>query len=75
MDKSLIGSLLLLISAIFYATRYISGSILMINSGEWSQEEYSLYLTYIPSGLMIFTVISLILGIVLIVWEYIKPQK
>ncbi|OEH53111.1 hypothetical protein AQ616_17680 [Oceanobacillus sp. E9] len=75
MNKSIFGSFLLLISALLYATRYLCSAIMMVNSGEWGEEVFSLYLSFIPNGLMVATVASLIIGIVFIVWEFIEKGK
>lgn len=68
MIKSILGSIFLLISAVFYSTRYISASIGVSNSDTWSIEEFNVFLKNVPNNLLIFSIISLLIGLVFLVW-------
>lgn len=63
MNKTHIGTSFLIIASILYAARYISGAMGAIGATEWSKEEFTKHLSYVPDGLMITTIIALVLGI------------
>lgn len=75
MIKSILGSVFLLISAIFYSTRYICASIGVSNSDTWSAEEFNVLLENVPNNLLILSVISLLIGLVFIVWSILDRPK
>lgn len=58
MNKTYIEIYFLIIASILYAARYISGAMGAIGATEWSKEEFANYLSYVPDGLMIATIIS-----------------
>lgn len=75
MIKSILGSVFLLISAIFYSTRYICASIGASNSDTWSVEEFNVLLENVPNNLLILSIISLLIGLVFIVWSILDRPK
>lgn len=75
MNKTHIGIHFLIIASILYAARYICGAMGAIGAQEWSKEEFANYLSYVPNGLMIATIIALILGVVFFVWGFIKSLQ
>ncbi|GIN25546.1 hypothetical protein J31TS2_21260 [Bacillus licheniformis] len=75
MIKSILGSVFLLISAMFYSTRYICASIGVSNSDTWSVEEFNVLLENVPNNLLILSIISLLIGLVFIVWSILDRPK
>lgn len=75
MAKSTYGSAFLLISAIFFSTRYICASIGLSNSRVWSLEEFSVSLKNVPNSLLVLSIISLFIGLVFIIWGFLERSK
>ncbi|GIN66377.1 hypothetical protein J41TS2_17980 [Bacillus sonorensis] len=75
MIKSILGSVFLLISAMFYSTRYICASIGVSNSDTWSVEEFNVLLENVPNNLLILSIISLLIGLAFIVWGILDRPK
>lgn len=75
MTKGIFGSIFLLISAMFYSTRYICASIGVSNSDVWSKEEFNVFLKNVPSNLLIFSIISLLAGLAFIVWDVLDQKN
>lgn len=70
MDKIQIGLTFLIIGSIFYATRFISGAIGAVNETQWGKDEFSTYMSYVPSSLMVITIIALLIGVFFVIWGY-----
>ncbi len=75
MNKSIFGSIFLLISALFYSTRYICASIGASNNGVWSIEEFNIFLKNVPTNLLILSIISLLIGLIFILWSVLEVKK
>ncbi|GAA0440184.1 MAG: hypothetical protein ACQEWU_11545 [Bacillota bacterium] len=75
MNKINVGISFLYMATFLYGVRYISGAMGVISSTEWSDEVFAEHMLFIPDGLMIATVITLILGIVFFVWGLVDNFK
>lgn len=68
MSRRTTGTILLFISALLYATRYLSAAIFGSGISSWSQELFQAMLINVGKGPVTFSVISLIAGLVYLVW-------
>lgn len=65
------GIAFIAISAFLISTKYISAAIFGSGVSSWSQDLFDRMLTYVGYTLNIFSVLSLLVGILYIVWgEY-----
>jgi len=67
MNKGSLGSVFLVISVVFYTTRYICAAIGLANNDTWSVEDFNVYLSNVPNNLLVLSIISLLIGLVFIV--------
>ncbi len=67
MNKTILGSIFLLISSILYSSMYISASIYASGETSKSKELFNIYLKYVGHGLMPIILVILIIGILLLV--------
>ncbi|MCR6098252.1 hypothetical protein HXA31_17400 [Salipaludibacillus agaradhaerens] len=72
MNKTIIGIAFLFMASILYATQFICGAFGAIGASEWHEEEFSRYMSYVPNGLIVATVIALVFGIAFFVWGIIE---
>lgn len=72
MNKTNIGISFLLMATILYATQFICGAFGSIGALDWHKEAFTRYMSYVPEGLIIATIIALILGISFFVWGLIE---
>jgi len=64
------GVIFCCISAFLYASYYISAAIFGSNVSSWSPELYGLMLDSIGNGLPVFAAISLIIGVIYLIAEF-----
>lgn len=72
MNNKLIGAIFCFISAILMCTRYLATAIFMSNVSSWDAELFSAGLKYVGSPLLVASVISLVVGISLLGYEFYK---
>ena len=78
MGKRGSGIALIAISAFLISTKYISAAIFGSGVSGWSQDLFDGMLSYVGITLNIFSVLSLLVGILYIVWgeyEELKRQR
>ncbi|PCD82206.1 hypothetical protein CNQ87_16520 [Lysinibacillus fusiformis] len=75
MIKGIFGSIFLLISTMFYLTRYICASIGVSKSSTWSTEEFNVFLKNVPNNLLILSIIFLLIGLLFIVCGVVDHLK
>ncbi len=61
-----------LIAAVLYASRFLAAAIFMTGLSSWSHELFEAGLNYIGSSLLTLSVISLVVGVVYLVWAELK---
>ncbi len=72
MNKRGTGVLFCLIAAILFASRYIASAIFMSGVSSWNSELFHAGLQYVGSSLNNFSIISLTVGIVYLLWAEIS---
>lgn len=75
MIKGILGSTFFLISAIFYSTRYICAAIGASNSSTWSIKEFDVFLKNVPNNLLVFSIVSLLIGFAFILWSFLDLKN
>lgn len=75
MNKGIMGAIFLLISTMFYLVRYICASIGLSNSDRWDLEEFYVILKNVPNNLLIFSIISLLIGLIFIIWGFLDLRN
>lgn len=75
MNKRGTGAIFCLIGSILFAARYITAAIFMSNVSSWDSMLFAEGLEYQGYGLLVFSVISLIIGAVYLVWAEIEERK
>lgn len=72
MSRRTTGTILLAISAVLYATRYLSAAIIGSSFLNWSANLFNTMLEYIGPGLVNWSLIALTVGIIYLVWAEIE---
>ncbi len=72
MSRRTTGTALLSISAILYATRYLSAAIFGSSIQNWNQNLFNAMLEYVGQGPVIWSIIALIAGIIYLVWAEVE---
>ena len=75
MSKRGAGVVFCLISAILFSARYLSAAIFMSNVNSWDSDLFQGALDCVGSPLLVFSVISLLVGIVYLLWEDFPKKK
>lgn len=76
MHKRTVGMTFICIAAFLYGVRYITAAIFGSNVSSWDSSLFKAMLNYIGNGPLIFSVLSLILGILyLIIAEFGEALK
>ncbi|WP_213423858.1 hypothetical protein [Bhargavaea massiliensis] len=75
MGKRGAGIAFIAISAFLISTKYISAAIFGSGVSSWSQELFDGMLSYLGYTLNIFSVLSLLVGILYLVWGEYKELK
>lgn len=75
MNKRGTGAIFCLIGGLLFAARYITAAIFMSNVSSWDRMLFAVGLEDQGHGLLIFSVISLIIGIIYLVWAEIEERK
>lgn len=75
MNKRGTGAIFCLIGSLLFAARYITAAIFMSNVSSWDSMLLAEGLEYQGYGLLVFSVISLIIGAVYLVWAEIEERK
>ena len=75
MNNKGIGSIFCLISALLMCTRYLSTAIYMSGVTTWSAELFSTGLTYIGAPLKVASIVSLVVGILFLLYGLYQDMK
>ncbi|MBD5089675.1 MAG: hypothetical protein HDT30_12860 [Clostridiales bacterium] len=75
MNKRGTGTIFCLIGSLLFSARYITAAIFMSNTTSWDATLFEASLEYQGNGLLIFSIISLIIGILYLVWAEIEEKK
>lgn len=75
MSRRTTGTVLLLISALLYATRYLSAAIFGSSlANNWSKELFDAMLQYVGQGLPTWGLIALIAGVGYLLWAEVEAM-
>lgn len=69
------GAIFCLIGALLFAARYITAAIFMSNVSSWDSALFAAGLEYQGNGLLIFSVLSLAVSIIYLVWAEVEEWK
>jgi hypothetical protein len=72
MSRRTTGTVLLLISALLYSTRYLSAAIFGSGMMGWSAENFQALLQYIGPQLSNWSLVALIFGVGYILWAEVE---
>lgn len=75
MNRRGTGAIFCFIGSLLFAARYITAAIFMSNVSSWDSLLFAAGLEYQGDGLLIFSVISLIIGAVYLVWAELEERK
>lgn len=75
MNKRGTGAIFCLMGSLLFAAIYITAAIFMSNTSSWDSMLFAAGLEYQGDGLLIFSVISLVIGAVYLVWAEIEERK
>ena len=75
MNRRGTGAIFCLMGSLLFAARYITAAIFMSNTSSWDSMLFAAGLEYQGDGLLIFSVISVIIGAVYLVWAEIEERK
>lgn len=75
MNKRGTGAIFCLIGSLLFIARYITAAIFMSNVSSWDSMLFAAGLEYQGYGLLIFSVISLVIGVIYLVWAEIEERK
>jgi hypothetical protein len=68
MSRRTTGTLLLFIAALLYSTRYLAAAVFGSSLTNWSAELFNAMLEYVGQGLVIWSVIALVTGLIYLAW-------
>lgn len=72
MSKRVTGAIFCLIAGILFSARYITAAIFMSNTSSWDSGLFKAGLEYQGNALLVFSIISLIVGIIYLIWSEIE---
>ncbi len=75
MSRRTTGTILLFISALLYATRYLSAAIFGSGVSSWSQELFQAMLINVGREPAVFSAISLIAGLAYLIWAELEARS
>ena len=75
MSRRTTGTVLLAISALLYASRYLSAAIYGSSSASWSTELFNAMLQYVGPGLARWSLVALVVGIVYLGWAELEAMR
>jgi hypothetical protein len=75
MSRRTTGTFLIGISAILYATRYLTAAIFGSGMMGWNQENFRALLYYVGTDLVIWGMVALVFGVVYILWAEIDAFR
>jgi hypothetical protein len=68
MSRRTTGTLLLFIAALLYSTRYLAAAVFGSSLTNWSAELFNAMLENVGQGLVIWSVIALVTGLIYLAW-------
>ena len=79
MSRRTTGTMLLAVSAGLYAARYLTAATFGSSLSNWDANLFKAMLQYIGPGLVNWSIIALVAGIIFLVWaeveEFLKSRK
>ena len=75
MNRRGTGAIFCLIAALLFSVRYVSAAIFGSGVVSWDAELFRFMLSYIGSGPIIASVISLIIGIFYLIWAEVTEHR
>ncbi|NLE03379.1 MAG: hypothetical protein GX638_01065 [Crenarchaeota archaeon] len=75
MGKRFVGAIFCLISAILFASRYIATAIFLSSATAYDKELFEGVLENVGTNLLWLSIISLIVGIVYLIWAEVRNMK
>ncbi|MFI8684725.1 hypothetical protein [Rossellomorea sp. NPDC077527] len=75
MNKQLIGSMFFLMTTILYSTKYIAAAIAGADSGTWSEEDFSFYVSFTPDIFNVLMYLTMGVGVIYFVWGFLIMKK
>ena len=75
MNRRGVGAIFCLISAILFSARYMTAAMFMSGVVSWDESLFAGGLEYVGSPLLVLSIISLIVGIVYLLWEEFAKKK
>ena len=68
MNRMITGAIFCLTAGLLFAARYIAAAVFMSNVSSWDSDLFAAGLAYQGSTLLILSIVSLIVGIIYLVW-------
>lgn len=75
MNKRGTGTVFCAIAAFLFASRYIAAAIFMSNTSSWSPDFFEAGLEYVGIPLLTLSGVSLLIGIIYLIWQEIEERK
>jgi hypothetical protein len=72
MSRRTTGTILLLISALLYSTRYLAAAIFGSRMMGWSAENFQALMVYLGPNLTFWSIAALILGLGYLLWSEVE---
>lgn len=69
------GTLLIVVSALLYSTRYLAAAIFGSSAPGWSADLFQAMLQYVGPGLTTWSTIALAVGIVYMIWAEVDAWR
>lgn len=75
MNKRGVGAVFCIIACILFSVKYITVAIFMSGVSSWGSDLFDAGLEYVGSPLTVLSIISLILGLIYLVWAEFSDKK
>lgn len=75
MGKRFVGAIFCLISAILFASRYVATALFLSSTTAYDKELFEAVLENVGDNLLWMSIISLIVGIIYLIWAEVKDIK
>lgn len=75
MSRRTSGTLLIVVAAFLYSTRYLSAAVFGSSLTNWSAELFAAMLQYVGRELIIWSVVALVAGLVYLIWAEVDERR
>ena len=75
MNRRITGAIFCLIAGLLFAARYIAAAVFMSNVSSWDSDLFAAGLEHQGPALLILSIISLIAGIIYLVWAEMEDRR